>query len=347
MSWYAIESVDEAIDTTRSFLFPIKPGQWVRLALIALFVGVGGGGLSTISNAGGLPSGMPAGPAPQEPTSVPPEPSLEALPVEPALIVAAIGAIFLVGLVLTLLSETLRLVLYDGLRTGTVRLRGPARRRFGQALRLFGFKLAVNIAFGLPFVALGAAIVLTSVDVGNGAALIVGGLLAAVGLLLWFVGYSIIMRVTTEFVAPVMVLTDTGVLAGWRRFWPVLRGNLAQFGVYVVAHFLLLLAISIGQTIVAAIVFGIIGTLGALVGLVVVLGVFGGLQAALASTAGVVALVVIVLLTVLVATVCYLPIKIVVLAYVFSYELSVLGAADEELRLLPVDDDTGTTANPT
>jgi len=214
MSWYAIESVDEAIDTTRSFLFPIKPGQWVRLALIALFVGVGGGGLSTISNAGGLPSGMPAGPAPQEPTSVPPEPSLEALPVEPALIVAAIGAIFLVGLVLTLLSETLRLVLYDGLRTGTVRLRGPARRRFGQALRLFGFKLAVNIAFGLPFVALGAAIVLTSVDVGNGAALIVGGLLAAVGLLLWFVGYSIIMRVTTEFVAPVMVLTDTGVLAG-------------------------------------------------------------------------------------------------------------------------------------
>jgi len=144
-----------------------------------------------------------------------------------------------------------------------------------------------------------------------------------------------------------VVLTDSGVLAGWRRFWPVLRGELAQFGVYVVVHFLLLLAISIGQTILAAIIFGIIGTVGALVGLVVVLGVFGGLHAALASTAGVVALVVIALLTVLVATVCYLPVKIVVLTYVFSYELSVLGAADEKLRLLPVDDNTETTANPT
>jgi len=347
MSWYAVESVDKAIDATRSFLFPIEPGRWLRLALIALFVGVGGGGVSTISNAGGLPSGMPAGPARQEPAPVPPDPSLEALPVEPVVIVAAIGAILLVGVALTLLSETLRLVFYDGLRTGTVRLRGPARRRVGQALRLFGFKLAANIAFGLPFVVLGAAIVLTPVDVGNGPALIVGGLLAAVGLLLWFVGYLLVMRVTTEFVTPVMVLTDSGVLAAWRRFWPVLRADLAQFGVYVVVHFLLLLAISIGQTIVAAIVFGIIGTAGALVGLVVVLGVFGGLHAVLASTAGVVALVVIVLLTVLVATVCYLPIKIVVLTYVFSYELSVLGAVDEELRLLPADTDPKTAANST
>ncbi|MEA1931585.1 MAG: hypothetical protein U9O06_08555 [Euryarchaeota archaeon] len=345
MSWYAVESVDEAIDTTRSFLFPIEPGRWLRLALIAFFVGVGGSGASILSNTASLPANMPAEPTPQQPAPVPSELSLETLPIDPLLIAAIIGGVVILGLGLTLISETLRLVLYDALRTDTVRIRGPARRRFGQAVRLFGFKLTVSVVFVLPFVVLGAVIALDTVFLG-GPALLVGGAVLAVCLVLWFVGYLIISRVTNEFVTPVMVRTDSGVLSAWRRFWPVVRNDLAQFGVYVVVHFLLLLAISIGQTILAAIVFGIIGTVGALGGLLVVLGVFGGLNAALASTVGVIALGAIVLLTVVVATVCYLPIKIVVLTYVFSYELSVLGAADEELRLLPVDDDTETTANP-
>ena len=346
MTWYAVESVDEAIDATRSFLVPVEAATWLRLALIALFVGVGGSGASLISNSVSIPANMPAEPAPQQPAPVPPEPSLEALPVAPIVVAAIVGGIVLVVLALTLLSETLRLVFYDALRTDTVRIRGPARRRFGQAVRLFGFKLAVNIAFALPFVVFGTAIALTSVEVGR-TVLIVGALLAAVVVPLSFIGYLIVMRVTTEFVAPVMVQTDSGVLAAWRRFWPVLRTDLAQFGVYVVIHFLLLLAISIGQSIVGVVLLGIVGTIGALIGLLLVLGAFGGLHAALASTVGAVAVAAIVLLTVLVAVILYLPIKIVVLTYVFSYELSVLGAADEELRLLPAADGPDGRSEPT
>ena len=341
MSWYAVDSVDEAIDATRSFLFPVEPARWLRLALIAFFVSVGGGSVSLFSNTVSLPANSPSEPMPQEPAPVPSEPSLETLPIEPVVVAAIVGGVVLAVLALTLLSETLRLVLYDALRTDTVRIRGPARRRFGQALRLFGFKLGLNVAFGLPLVVIGAVVAFTPVDIG-GPALLVGGILLAVGLLLWFVAYAIIGRVTTEFVAPVMVETDSGVLAGWRRFWPVLRNDLAQFGVYVVVHFLLLLAISIGQSIIGVILLGIVGTVGALVGLLVVLGVFGGLHAALASTVGAVAVGAVVLLTLLVAAIVYLPIKIVVLSYVFSYELSVLGAADEELRLLPAADDDET-----
>lgn len=347
MTWYAVESVDEAIDATRSFLFPVEAAKWLRLALIAFFVGVGGSGASLISNSVSVPANMPAEPAPQQPTPVPPEPSLGALPVDPITIAAIIGAVVLLVLALTLLSETLRLVLYDALRTDTVRIRGPARRRFGQAVRLFGFKLAVNVAFALPFVVIGAAIVLTGVDIGR-TALIAGALLAAVVVPLSVIASLLIVRITNEFVTPIMVLTDSGVLAGWRRFWPVLRNDLAQFGVYVVVHFLLLLAVSIGQSIIMVVLLGIIGTVGLLVGMLVVLGVFGGLHAAFASTLGAVAIGVIVLLAVLVAVVVSLPIKIVVLTYVFNYELSVLGAADEDLRLLPErdgsDDHAGSTA---
>ena len=337
MRWYAVESIDEAVDAARSFLLPVEAGRWLRLALIALFVGVGGGGTSMLSNSVSIPANMPAEPASQQPIVTPPEPSLEALPVDPILVAMVIGAVVLVVLGLLLLSETLRLVLYDALRTDTVRIRGPARRRFGQAVRLFSFKLAVNVAFALPFVVVGAAIALTSVDIGR-TLLLAGVLLAAVVVPLSFIGYLIVMRVTTEFVTPVMVLTDSGVIAGWRRFWPVLRTDLAQFGVYVVIHFLLLLAISIGQSIIMVVLLGIIGTVGLLVGLLVALGVFGGLNAALASTVGAIVVGAIVLLTVLLAVVVSLPIKIVVLTYVFSYELSVLGAADEELRLLPTVD---------
>ena len=342
MSWYAVDSVDEAIDASQSFLSPIELGKWLRLVLIALFVGVGGGGVSVFFNLASLPGSMPA-----EPTPVPTEPSLETLPVEPIVVAAIVGAIILLNLTLGLLSEILRLVFYDALRTGTVRIRGPARRRVGQALRLFGFKLFVGIVFALPFVVVigvGVATSWPAIDVG-GAALVGVAVLAALGSLLWILTNLVVMRVTQEFVTPVMVRTDSGVLAGWRRFWPVLREDLDQFAVYVVVHFLLLLAIALGQSLVGAILFGIIGTVGALVGLLVVVGVFGGLNATLASTVGAVAVGVIVLLTLLVVAIVYLPIKVVVLTYVFSYELSVLGAADDELRLLPTDGDTETAAS--
>jgi len=257
------------------------------------------------------------------------------VPTDPAVIAAIVGVVFLFILALTLLSETLRLVLYDALRTQTVRLRKPFRRRFGQAVRLFGFKLGVSAAFAIPFVVIGATIALTGFDLGGGPALIVGALLAAVIGILSSIAYLVINRATNEFVAPIMVLTDSGVLDAWRQFWPVLRGNLAQFGVYVVVHFLLLLAISIGQSILAVIILGIVGTVGGLIGLLLVVGIFGGLGATLASTAGLVAIGLLVALTLLAMFVLFLPINIVVLTYVFSYELSVLGAADEDLRLLP------------
>jgi len=342
MSWYAVDSVDEAIDASQSLLSPIELGKWLRLALIALFVGVGGGGVSVFFNLVSLPSSLPA-----EPTPAPTEPSVEALPIEPVVVAAIVGVTVLVTLALGLLSETLRLVFYDALRTGTVRIRGPARRRFGQALRLFGFKLFVGIVFALPFVVvIGVGATLSWAAFSVGEVVLIGvAVFAALGSMLWILANLFIMRVTQEFVTPVMVRTDSGVLAGWGRFWPVLRENLAQFGVYVVVHFLLLLAISIGQSLVGAIVFGIIGTVGALVGFLVVVGVFGGLSGALASTIGLVAVGAVVLLTLLVTAIVFLPIKVVVLTYVFSYELSVLGAADEELRLLPTDDDSETAAS--
>lgn len=345
MSWYAIESVDSAIDATRSFLFPVEPLAWLKLAVITIFVGVGGGGgVSTATNLANAPANLPADPTePGVPEQLP-----AALPVEPWVVVAVVAVAALIGLVLTLVAETLRFVFYDALRTQTVRLRGPARRRVGQAVRLFGFKLLVNIAFGLPFVLGGAVLWTVGIDALSDTTLAVGVVFGGLAAVVAFVLYSLLIRGTDEFVVPLMVVSDAGVLDGWRQFWPTVRSQPAQFVVYIIIHFLLLLAISIGQSIIAALVFGIIGTISALVGLLVVFGLFGGLSAALASTAGIIALGGLVVLTVLVAIVVYLPVSIVVLTYVISYEISVLEAADDDFQLLPetTDDASDTESTP-
>ena len=361
MSWHAIDSVDEAIEETRSFLSPFAVGRWLKLALISIFVGTGGSGLGLLN----LPSSIPGDDSPGNmsagggnvttdgnitppsggefapggnvtagapPTGEVPPPSelLEMAGAELGLLVA-IG-LLLVGIVLLLglLTETLRFVFYDDLQTDTVRLIEPAKRRFGQALRLYGFKLGLGLLTVGPLAGLVVFFAVADIPVG----LLV---FAAAGLLIIGVMLlsTIVSRITNEFVVPTMVVTDSGVLDGWRRFWPVFRGQLSQFGVYLVVHFLLLLAVGIAQAILSVIVYGIVLTIGGVIGLVIVFGLFGGLSAAASSTAALVVLGLLALVTLLIGWVVLLPVQIAVLTYVTNYEVAMLAACDEELRLRP------------
>ena len=361
MSWHAIDSVDEAIEETRSFLSPFAVGRWLKLALISIFVGTGGSGLGLLN----LPSSIPGDDSPGNmsagggnvttdgnitppsggefapggnvtagapPTGEVPPPSelLEMAGAELGLLVA-IGLLFVgIVLLLGLLTETLRFVFYDDLQTDTVRLIKPAKRRFGQALRLYGFKIGLGLLTVGPLAGLVVFFAVADIPVG----LLV---FAAAGLLIIGVMLlsTVVSRITNEFVVPTMVVTDSGVLDGWRRFWPVFRGQLSQFGVYLVVHFLLLLAVGIAQAILSVIVYGIVLTIGGVIGLVIVFGLFGGLSAAASSTAALVVLGLLALVTLLIGWVVLLPVQIAVLTYVTNYEVAMLAACDEELRLRP------------
>jgi hypothetical protein len=354
MSWHAIDSVDEAIEETRSFLSPFALGRWLKLALIAIFVGTGGSGLGLLNLPSALPPDEPAGgnataagnitasppgdlpagnvPAGASPTGElpPPRELLHMAGAELGILVAIGLLAFAIVLVLGLLTETLRFVFYDDLQTDTVRLIEPAKRRIGQALRLYGFKLGLQLLTVGPIVGLIAAVLLAEVPIGPLVFLAAG--LGAAGLILLS---TIVGRITDEFVVPTMVVTDSGVLDGWRRFWPVLRGHLSQFGVYLVVHFLLLLAVGIAQTILSILVFGIVLTIGGVIGLVIVFGLFGGLAAATSSTAALIGLGLLGVVTLLVGWVVLLPVQIAVLTYVTNYEVAMLAACDPALRLRP------------
>ena len=361
MSWHAIDSVDEAIEETRSFLSPFAVGRWLKLALISIFVGTGGSGLGLLNLPSSIPGDGPPGnmtagggnvttdgnitppsggefapggnvTAGAPPTGEVPPPSelLEMAGAELGLLVA-IGLLFVgIVLLLGLLTETLRFVFYDDLQTDTVRLIKPAKRRFGQALRLYAFKLGLGLLTVGPLAGLVVFFAVADIPVGLLVFAVAGLLIIGVMLL-----STVVSRITNEFVVPTMVVTDSGVLDGWRRFWPVFRGQLSQFGVYLVVHFLLLLAVGIAQAILSIIVYGIVLTIGGVIGLVIVFGLFGGLSAAASSTAALVVLGLLALVTLLIGWVVLLPVQIAVLTYVTNYEVAMLAACDEELRLRP------------
>lgn len=347
MSWYAIESIDDAIGEARSFLSPISLRRWATLALISVFVGTGGGSLISFLNVGSsIPSedssdtgSVPAdGAVDGSVTSgisstgeLSPAELVEMASAELPVILAITTAV--VGLVLgiRLVSDILRFVLYDALHTDRIAIIAPAKRRFGQSLRLFGFILGLQLLTAAPFVAVGAALVFEVTLPTSPVALITGGVLAA-GILLTA---TVINRVTHEFVVPIMVITDGGILDGWRRFWPVFRGQLAQFGVYLIVHFLVLLIVGVARAILASIVYLFVLLIGSLLGLGVVFGLFGGISAAAASTPALLILGLIAVLTLLLGWVLLLPVQIVILSYVTMYEVSMLAAADDDLRLRP------------
>ena len=373
MSWHAIDSVDEAIEETRSFLSPFAVGRWLKLALISIFIGTGGSGLGLLNLPSSIPGDDPAGnvstgggnvttdgnitappggefapdgnvTAGAPPTGELPPPSelLEMAGAELGIIAAIALLILGFVLVIGLLTETLRFVFYDDLQTDRVRLIEPAKRRFGQAFRLYVFKIGLQLLTVGPIAGLVAFVVLADIPIGLGV-----GVAAALVVFAVILVSTIVSRITDEFVVPTMVVTDSGVLDGWRRFWPIFRGQLSQFGVYLVVHFLLLLAIGIARAILSVIVYGIVLVIGGVIGLVIVFGLFGGLSAAASSTAALVVLGLLAVLTLLAGWVLLLPVQIAVLTYVTTYEVSMLAACDDALRLRPqtdASDDGGETA---
>lgn len=323
MTWYAVAAVDDAVDATRGFLFPFRLVRWSKLAVLVLFMG---GGLTF-----DVPTGFSPGDAPVDDVPAGPATPVES-PVSTDVLIAAAITIAVAALVLMIVALALRFVFYDALRTNDVRLWAPFTDRFGQAVRLFGFQFGLVLLVVGPMVAIGAYAVDRGIGldaVGLAGAVAIGTV--AVGLL---VALALVLRFTAEFVLPVMVLRDDGPVAAWRRFWPTLRDEWVQFLAYLIVHFFLAIGIGIAEAVAFFVLAGIVLALGAIAGLVVV-GLLGGFEAAIASTLGIAALAVVALVVVLALVIVLVPVRILTTTYLTTYELSVLGGANESFMLLP------------
>jgi hypothetical protein len=319
MALHAAQNVGDAIDVTREFLFPFELRRWLKLALVAFFVGggvnfpsgqVGGSGNTPDPNGGGeLPASIPAD------------------IVTILAVVAVIAVTF--ALVFGIIGAIMEFVFIESLRTEEVRLRRYWSDRWRQGLRLFGFRVVVGLpvlALFLGWMALIFAPLLTDVQLpGASVGLFLAGLpvLFLVGLL-----FGVIYSFTTVFVVPLMVQQDSGVLAGWRRLWPSIKREWKQYLAFAVIGFVL--------TLVAGLVASMAVGLAAIV-LLVPFAIVGGIVylAFSFSTAGTVLLGLLAVLFVLIMLIVWALVQVPVVAYLRYYALLVLGDIESEFDIIP------------
>lgn len=315
MALYATERIDDAVSLTRSLLFPFDAGLWARLVVVIFFLGLGSGGGNVSGSASNVPSAASGAPG----ANVSVDSSLVSVSDEIiALIAIAVVALLAVGLVFAYVGATMEFVFVESLADQSVAIRRGFGRHKRRGLRLFGFRLVLFLLTAVVFLGLALALFwgpITTLLSGGDPTIGASAVFVAIGAFLLagvVVGLPVLVThgLTTEFVVPIMLTTDCGVLAGWKRLWPTITAQWKQYLVYLVVA----IGLRIATTTAAGILIGLVGFLLAipfvLVGLV--LG-FGAITSGTITTAMVIGIVALALVFVallwVVGAVVYVPIQ--------------------------------------
>lgn len=322
MPWYAVEALDDAIETTKAFLLPVEIRTWLKLAIIVLFLG----GTSASPPTGGGNFQFGGGPPPEIPISI---------DTITTLIIAVVTVAILLWLIFTFIGSLMEFAFVESLRSHEVHVRRYLHRYFGQGVRLFGFRVVIFTLVLLPIVGFLFIFIPALLD---------GSADVAFGSLFFFLPVVVILALvaglidglTTNFVVPVMILRGGGVVAGWRRFWPALRNQWKQYGVYVLLRF----ALSIAAGIVVSIVGGILSIIFLIPFAIVGIGLyvlFGApVPTAVASDISIlVSFGLLALAYGLLLLFVFAVVRVPIQTYLRYFALLVLGDTDGELDLIP------------
>ncbi len=327
MSWYAVEALDDAIETTKAFLLPVEARTWLKLAIIVLFLG--GSSVSPPTGGGNtqFSGGEPGGSAPEIPVSMDTIVTL-------AIIIVAVA--ILLWMIFTLIGSLMEFAFVESLRSRDVHVRQYLRRYFGQGLRLFGFRFVLFTLIILPIVGFVLIFVPSllsgSPDIALGSLFLFIPILLLLGLVV-----ALVDGLTTNFVVPVMILQNRGVLPGWRAFWPTLRREWKQYGMYVLLRFALSIAAGIVVSLVGGIVSIVLLIPFAILGLIAYAAV-GSPTTFSAITSNTPLLASFGLLTVvygLLSIFAFAVIRVPVQTYLRYFSLLVLGDTNAEFDLIP------------
>jgi hypothetical protein len=323
MTLHALDDIDDAIDATRSFLWPFELSRWMKLAFVVFFLGGSGGGspIQYTSDFSGQPT--PQGPGIGLPEAVPSPTSSEI-----AILVAVLAVVFLIALGFMLISAVMEFVFVESLRREVVTIRRYWSERWRQGIRLFGFRLVVGL---VTLLVVGGILVTAFAPAMLGTGPISFALLVLaipVFIVLGLVS-ALVNGFTTSFVVPVMIIEDRPLLSSWRRFWPTLTEQWKEYAVFAFMRFVLQIAagilvgiLTLLAAVLIAIPLGIVAAVG--VGLLSVVEVAG--IAVIAFAGGLFLLAV--LVAALLATV---PVQ----AFLHYYALLVLGDTNGAFDLVP------------
>jgi len=259
----AVDTVSLAFEHTKRQLFrPFRFWQWVRLAFVGLLAGeLGSGGnlnFPRSSQGGGMPPwhGLPK--------------------IDPAILASVITVLVITGLVvflvLTYISSVMRFILFDGVLTRECHIGAGWTRRQGNGWHYFLWQLVLMLATFAGFVLL---IVLPAAFAfgmgwftpprGHVVQLVLTGIVVVALFVVYMIAIAVIHVFTKDFIIPQMALEGITAFEGWRRLWPMIRGEQKDYLVYVV--------LKVALSIVAAIAIGIVTAILAVIIAVPVIGV--------------------------------------------------------------------------
>ena len=321
MSWEVIRWVSGAVAASREFLLPVESGRWLRLWLLAPFVGTG---WLAFVFARFLP--FPAV-FTFDSTLLP--------AVDPFALLAAVAG----GLVLSTLAladPLARVAVLDALRYDRLLLSERPKERLTRAVRLLLFTLGAGAlattAAGTVFLAVQSGWRKATGGVGavsgpaDTAVTVVGGVVVlAVGVCL--VG---VLQAAAAFVPPAMVSLNEGAIVAAERVWTAFSGRRGTFLTYLLARLVLSVVVGLLGLVAAAALAGLLGV----VGFVVLVAVFGSVAGAV-GTVGVGSLVTVA--TLLAVSLVVLPVRSVTLTVLLTYDLTVLEAVAPDLALPDAD----------
>jgi len=319
MALHAVQNIGTAGTATREFLLPFDVRQWLKLAVVVFFIGGGMSIPTTQFNTTDVPERVPEN---EIPFSVPADGM--------TVIVAVVAVAVMLALVFSILGAIMEFVFVESLRNRTVSIRSDWRNRWRQGLRLFGFRIAIGIPALAVFLGWMALFFAPLIVEGSDPIISLPVFLVGVPLL-FVVGlvYGLVSAFTTVFVVPIMIKTDTGVLASWQRLWPSIKTEWRQYLAYAVVGSVLTFATGLLASIVVGLAAIVLLVPLAIVAIVVHLSI------SLSSTIGLAVLAFLVVLFVVTMVVVWALVRVPILTYLRYYALLVLGDIDTSFDSIP------------
>ncbi len=253
---YAFDELDGTLNRTKDLLWPINWGIWLRLAVIALFVGGGfsfpnvfqysfSGDDYSAPMVGGFDGFAP-------------------------LVFGLIALVLILALIFMFVSATVQFVFVESLATRSFRLTPLFMKHLGKGARLFLFQLALLVlmllAMAAIFLAIFAPLILQGGSLGISYSLLLLALIPAA--ILVALVFGVVIQLTVDFVVPIMLHDDCGVIAAWRRLWPVLSSQVLQTVVYIIVRLIIAVLAAIVEAILIILAMAVIAIPFVLIGVV-------------------------------------------------------------------------------
>jgi hypothetical protein len=150
------------------------------------------------------------------------------------IIITLMVGVCIAGLLYVIISAIFQFVFVDCLSSGKILLARPFKVRIGKGIHLFGFYLLLFLIIILCIIALTILLIIPACTNGIPDLIPLLVLLIETLILLFFLMTPvwILAILTADFVVPVMIVDNIGVIAGWRRVIQIYRGRWIEAGIY-------------------------------------------------------------------------------------------------------------------